>query len=300
MRVSGKLSFMKSSTIFWLVVGAALAGLVGALAWAPDQAQNGPAAIVPAVAPAPPQRRFSDVLRDAPGAGQGLFAPRRANAIYGRNGRIVDLGGGNVAQYLALRMGAARSGDVKAAYEAYQAISVCATIDDPVAEYADPAERAAFLSERQGVVKLCEGISAAQVQERLGFLASAARAGHTGAQVDFYMEGPYGRDIDIAANPDDPVVRQWKAEALGYLERAGNTCDHFSLALLSTAYDAGQLAGRDMVKSMAYSIAADVPRNRAQTEEQLRDRFGAELSAEQFAAARQLGTQLARQSCPGK
>ena len=291
---------MKSSTVFWLAVGAVLVGLGGALAWLPDAVQESPAVLATPAAP-PAQRRFSDVLRDAPGAGgQGLFAPRQANAIYGRNGRIVDLGGATVAQYLALRMGAARGGDVKAAYEVYQAMSVCATTDDPVAEYADPAERAAFLREREGVVKLCEGISAAQVQERLGFLAGAARAGHTGAQVDFYMEGPYGRDIDIAANPDDPVITQWKMDALGYLEQAGNKCDHFSLAVLSNAYDAGQLTGRDMVKSMAYSIAADLPRNKVQSEEQLRSRFGAELSPEQFTAARQLGTQLARQACPGR
>lgn len=293
---------MKSTTIFWLVAGA---GVLGLAAWlAGGQADAEPAVVAAVAAPARPaiapgqQRWFSSVLQAAPG-GEDPGAPAlRADPVYGRNGRVVDLDGKNVAQYLAARMGAARAGDVTAAYQVYQAASICAANDDPVADYHDPAERDRFLQERKRLVALCAGLSAAQVQERLGFLGSAARAGHLGAQVDFYMEGPYGRAVDIAQDPADPTVKQWKADALAYLEHAGGQCDHFSLALLSTVYDAGQLTGRDMVKSMAYSIAADLPRNKVQTETQLRSRFGDELSAAQFAAAQQLGAQLARQACP--
>ncbi|MEJ7807284.1 MAG: hypothetical protein WKG03_15350, partial [Telluria sp.] len=212
--------------------------------------------------------------------------------------RLVDLGNKNVAEYIAARMVAARGDDVKASYEAYQAASICATNDDPIAQYHDQDQRAEFVRERDRTLALCAGMSAAQVQERMRFLGAAARAGHVGAQVDFYMEGPYGRAVDISQNPDDPVIKQWKTEALAHLEQAGATCDHFSLALLSNVYDAGQLTARDMGKSMAYSIAADVPRKKVQTEEQLRTRFGHELSDEQFASARALGAQLAHAACP--
>ncbi|MES2319640.1 MAG: hypothetical protein V4631_19335 [Pseudomonadota bacterium] len=218
--------------------------------------------------------------------------------VHGRNGRAIDLGGLNIAQYIASRVGAARSGDPKAAYEVYQAESVCATNADPVADYQFPAEREKFLRERAGLVKLCEGLSPAQVQERLGFLGTAARAGHIGAQVDFYMEGPFGREFDMAENAADPAVKQWKADAIGYLKQAGDKCDHFALALLATVYDAGQLTERDMRSSMAYSIAAAVPRKKPMSEEQLRSRFGDEMSAEDFHRARQLGEQLALQACP--
>ena len=281
---------------------AAAAGTVWLAAWLNGESEAMPAGAQTAVtraapAAAPGQQRWT--RSSVPGAdARSAFSAPRADAIYGRNGRIVELGGKNVAEYIAARMGAARSGDVKASYEAYQAASICAANDDPVADYYDPAERAAFLRERAQMVMLCAGMSAAQVQERLGFLGAAARAGHLGAQVDFYMEGPYGRQVDIGQHLDDPIVKQWKTEALSHLEQAGSRCDHFSLALLSTVYDAGQLTARDMGKSMAYSIAADVPRKKTQTAEQLHARFGEELSAEQFAGARELGAQLARAACP--
>ena len=166
-----------------------------------------------------------------------------------------------------------------------------------MAEYHEAGEREAFLRERAAMVKLCAGMSPAQVQERLAFLDTAARAGHVGAQIDFYMEGPYGRDFDVADNPGDPTVVQWKTDALAYLKQAGRTCDQFALALLSTVYDAGQLTGRDPEAAMAYSIAAAVPRKKPLAEAQLRERFGDELSAAQFASAQQRGASLAREAC---
>lgn len=220
-------------------------------------------------------------------------------AVFGRNGRAIDLGGLSVSQYIAGRIGAARSGDPKAAYEVYQAESICAANDDPVADYHDPAQKAQFLRERAGLVRLCAGLSPAQVQERLGFLGTAARAGQVAAQVDFYMEGPYGREFDMAQNADDPTVRQWKQDALGYLKQAGGKCDHFALALLSTVYDAGQITERDLRTSIAYRIAAAVPRKKPVNEEQLRSEFGDQLSPADFAGALQLGAQMARQACPG-
>ena len=288
-----------------ILLGAGVA--VGAGIWLAVWLSAEPQTVAPVAAPVqaavkgpalqfPGQRWFSSVPQHA-GA---RHAALEDDTVFGRNGRAIDLGGKNVADYIAARIGAARAGDVKAAYDVYQAASICAANDDPVTNFHDPAERAGFLRKREHTVKLCTGMSAAQVQERLGFLGTAARAGHVGAQVDFYMEGPYGRAIDIDQNPDDPTVKQWKADALAYLERAGNQCDHFSLALLSTVYDGGQLAPRNMGKSMAYSIAADVPRKKVQTEEQLRARFGEELNAEQFASARQLGAQLALVACPAE
>ncbi|MFL6660166.1 MAG: hypothetical protein ACJ8GW_18925 [Massilia sp.] len=220
------------------------------------------------------------------------------HAVYGRNGRAIDLGGLTVAQFIATRVAAARSGDVKSAYEVYQAESICAANQDPLADFLEPSQKEAFLRDRAEQEKLCTGLSAAQVQERLGFLSTAARNGHLGAQVDFYMEGPYGRDFDVASNPDDPIVTTWKGEALDYLKQAGNKCDPFALALLSTVYDAGQLTGRDLRTAMAYSIAAAVPRKKTLTEEQLRERYGEDLSAADFDSARQLGAQLAQQACP--
>ncbi|HEY0061702.1 MAG TPA: hypothetical protein VGC21_06255 [Telluria sp.] len=259
----------------------------------------------PAVAAPAPARRVDQMgwlaSLPQPAPGKDVFpvvADRRAS-VNGRNGRAVDLGGKTVAAYIAERIGKARSGDAAAAYAVYQAESICAANQDPVAQYQDPAEHEAFLREREKLVALCAGVSPAQVQERLGFLDAAARAGNIKAQLDFYTEGPYGREFNMADNATDPTVGKWKEDALAYLKQAGNKCDHFALATLSNVYDAGALTARDMRTAMAYAIAAAVPRKMVLTEEQLRSRFGEDLSAADFEGARQLGATLASQACPG-
>jgi hypothetical protein len=289
---------MNSRTVIFLFACAAALG--GMLAWQLSLPANDVVELAPVARAAPAGAvlpRLTQVQPRWSSSAPQANAPRPNHAIYGRNGRVVDLGGLDVAHYIASRMSAARRGDVKAAYEVYQAVSICAANQDPVAEYHDPAERAQFLAERADQVKLCAGLSPAQVQERLAFLDTAARAGHVGAQIDYYMEGPYGRDFDIAENPGDPTVTQWKSDALTYLQQAGNKCDQFALALLSTVYDAGQLTERDLGASMAYSIAAAVPRKKPLTEAQLRERFGEELSAAQFTSAQQRGAALASEAC---
>lgn len=285
-----------------ICLGVAAAGLgvwLAAGGRAPDPLPSGAGAGRARAAAALAEPRWFASLPDggARNLGPTLAGGNKA-PVYGRNGRVIELGGLTIAQYIGKHIAAARSGDARAAYDVYQAESVCAANDDPVADYADPAELAAFQAERKALATLCAGISPAQVQERLGFLNLAARAGNKAAQIDIYMEGPYGRSVDLDQNPDDPIVRQWKEDALAYLKQAGKQCDHFALALLSTVYDAGQLTTRDMRSAMAYSIAAAIPRQKPLTQEQLRERFGEELSAEDFSGALALGEQLGKEACP--
>lgn len=291
---------MNSRTLIYLAAAAFTGGggwlLMQSAPEAPVVLRAGP----PVQSGAPSQARW---LAAGPGTAPASWADPRASArvgngpAYGRNGRAINLNGLGVAEFIAVRIAAARSGDVNAAYDVYQAASICAATEDPVANFGDPAQREQFLQERVDMVKLCAGMTPAQIQERLGFLASAARAGNLGAQIDFYMEGPYGRALDMEQYAADPTVAQWKQDALGYLKDAGGKCDHFALALLSNAYDAGQLTERDVRTSMAYSIAAAVSRNKHLTEVQLRERFGDELAPPDFSAAMQEGAQLAAQAC---
>ena len=288
---------MKQREASLYLLGVAGFGLALWLAWPAPVRQAAPSTVTAAPAARPrDQVRWLASLPDA-GPSQTLAVPS-ATLVNGRNGRGVDLGGKTVAAYVAERIAKARSGDAQAAYEVYQAESICAANQDPVAEYQDPAEREIFLREREGLVKLCAGISPAQVQERLGFLNAAARAGHLKAQLDFYTEGPYGHEYDMTAGAADPIVIKWKEDALTYLKQAGDQCDHFALATLSNVYDAGTLTERDVRSSMAYAIAASVPQKKVLTEEQLRSRFGEELNAADFESARQFGARLAGQACP--
>ncbi len=213
--------------------------------------------------------------------------------LAGRSGRIVDLGGLDVAHYIALREGAARLGDLKAVYEVYQAVALCANIDQPLPDTQEPADRDQLAQTLARQRALCANISPAQVQERMRYLRQAADGGNAEAQIDYYMEGPAG----AATSPDDPAFKQWSQEAMAYLKAAGDRCNHFALSLLSTVYDAGNIVERDPGLVMAYGVAAARARGVDKTPEQWQRQFGEDLSDADADAALKLSTQLTGGAC---
>jgi hypothetical protein len=296
---------MQTRTTAILATAAAAAGIAAVLALRPAPDAGVPAALpapqvtqaAPAPAAAATKGGWMDPAMLAGGAaGPGDDAP--AKKFYGRNGRPVDFAGKDAAAYIAERAARARTGDLKAAYEAYQAASGCAAAEEPLPEFFNEAEGREAARERERMRKLCANVSPAQIQERMRFLGQAADAGNRDAQIDFYMEGPGGRTVDLQARADDPEVRQWKQQAIGYLQQAGAQCDQFALGLLSNVYDAGQLVPRDPASSMAYTIASNNARSHPLSEDQLRRRFGDELAPAAFDAALQAGARLAAASCP--
>ncbi|AMO93097.1 hypothetical protein CFter6_0366 [Collimonas fungivorans] len=230
--------------------------------------------------------------------GNGLAPlPLPSAPVYARNGRQVDLGGLTAQQYISKWNSLARAGDKDAAYNVYQATAVCASNDEPAPAYRSTAELEQFQTERKKILALCEGVNPAQLQERLSFLAVAARAGKVEAQIDYFMEGPYGRDTDLAKNAEDPVVQQWKTEAVTELKSAAGQGEPFALALLSQVYDAGELLPRDARLSLAYKVAEADARNSVLSEEQLRRNAGAQMSDADFSSALQTGRQIASACC---
>lgn len=218
-------------------------------------------------------------------------------AVYARSGRQVDLGGLSALAYMEKWNTLARAGDKDAAYNVYQAAAVCASNDEPAPAYGSSAELEQFQAERRKLLALCQGVNAAQLQERLSFLAVAARAGKVEAQIDYFMEGPYGRDTDLAKSADDPVVQHWKTEAVTELKSAAGQGEPFALALLSQVYDAGELLPRDEKLSLAYKVAEADARNSVLSEDQLRRNAGAQMSDADFASALQTGKQIAAACC---
>jgi hypothetical protein len=292
---------MQIRTIVILAAAATAAGLGAVLALRTGPEPSQPAApAAPAIAAAPAKGSWMDPrMLAARGAGPADdFVAAPATVFYGRNGRPVDFGGKDAAAYIAERAARARTGDLKAAYEAYQAASGCAAAEDPLPDFFSESELQAAERERDRLRKLCANVSPAQLQERMRFLGQLADAGNRDAQVDFYMEGPGGKPVDLQARADDPDVQRWKEQAVAYLQQAGAGCDQFALGLLSNVYDAGQLVARDPGRSMAYTIASNAARRHPLTEEQLRRRFGEELAPADFNAAVQAGAQLAASSCP--
>jgi hypothetical protein len=214
-----------------------------------------------------------------------------ARPLVARNGRIVDLGGLDVAQYIAQREGAARLGDMKAIYEVYQAEALCANLDAPLPDLMDDADREQLTRARTHQRALCSNVSPAQVQERLHYLKLAADAGNADAQIDFAMEAP------ATLNADDPAVAQWKQDAIGYLKAAGMHCNAYALGLLSNAYDAGSLAEPNPVLAMAYNIASARARSIEKTPAQWAQQFGEGMSDADVDAALKQGMQLADGAC---
>lgn len=286
---------MDSRISTWLVA-AGIVACVAAYAWRPGAA--------PAPTPAPVHTAVAAGKRPswfafAPSMPSlaSLAAQEPERPLVGSNGRIVDLGGLDVAQYIAQREGAARLGNMKAVYEVYQAEALCANVDQPLPDTQDAADRDQLARARARQRTLCANISPAQVQERMRYLKLAADAGNAEAQIDYFMEGPAGHPIDLAASADDPVVKQWKQEATTYLKAAGDHCNPYALSLLSNAYDAGSMVERDPGLLVAYGVAAARPRNIDKTAAQWRQQFGDELSDADFDAALRLGAKLADGAC---
>jgi hypothetical protein len=260
--------------------------LVLALGWR-GQAGVGeaPAAVVaePAVrspAPAlPPEPRASaaalSLTLQAP-----LAAP--APALFGMNGRVVDLQGLGVAALLDARLPAARQGDAQAAYAVYQALALCATLDEAGAGAG---------VEQAAVQARCTGVSLRQRQERQQWLNQAAAAGLVDAQVDFYVDG---RRSQGAAVPEDPA---WKAEALTHLQHAATACDLYALGQLATLNGSGELAPPHAGEAVRYAVAASLARGQAPSAERLREDFAPDLGEANFLAAWASGQELARTAC---
>ena len=220
-----------------------------------------------------------------------------SNIIYGRNGRVVDFGGLTASEFISKWSALARTGNKEAAYQAYQAESVCANNDDPITKFESKADQDESQRDREELQKLCVGVTPAQVQERLYFLSMAAKSGNVKAQIDFYMEGPYGKSIDLVANRDDPIVQQWKDSAVLNLKAAAQQGEPFAMALLAQVYLAGELLPLDTKMSLTYTVADAVVRNVNLSEEQLRKRFGSQMSAEDFETALQAGKHIANECC---
>lgn len=216
-------------------------------------------------------------------------------AIFARNGRIVDLQGLSAADYIAQWSTRARTGDAQAAYNVFQAADICASASEPMPPMQSGDDQQAMLKEHAELQRICKNVTPAQIAERMNFLSAAARAGNHDAQVDFYMEGPNGRQTQ--AGETDDATTQWKQQSLAYLQAAATSGDTFSLGLLANAYDAGLLSAPDAKLSLAYTVADMMARNVTATPSILHNRFGGQLSDADFNAGMQLGAQIAAQCC---
>jgi hypothetical protein len=166
--------------------------------------------------------------------------------------------------------GLAAARDPVKAFEAYRLLFECAAFNgehdrlifDPEAvRHPEPGRvpglRGMNEAEKQAAARLCSGMTERQRQSRLDYLAVAARAGVPGAALAFAREGPFGDPSALRTRPDDPLVREWKAQAAALLARAAETdADFGTLMFLQDGSEGGsEVIDRNPQLAFRYGIA---------------------------------------------
>lgn len=234
------------------------------------------------------------------------IATRPRTQLLSRSGAPVDLDGLTVQAFIDRWSQSARTGNAKAAYRIYQAEALCARAaenerslrDD--ASLGEGAERESIEAHTKALEELCIGTSPAEADERLQFLTQAARSGDANAQIDFFMEGPYGKPYELQADDPDPNVIAWKVQSLDFLKQAAMQNHRDALEFLSMAYFNGLLVREDLEASLTYEIALARASNKDPDLALLAAQLIRQLPESSVARARVAGETLYRQCCSNR
>jgi hypothetical protein len=189
-----------------------------------------------------------------------VVIPPRAE-LFSASGAPVDLDGLTVRGFIDRWSRAARIGDADAAYRVYEAEALCARAAEneqmlrTQSLAPDDGLREAIEASNETLAALCNGVSPAEIAERLVFLTQAARSGNAHAQLDFYAEGPSGRLYEWRADERDPNVGTWKSQAIAFLKQAAMQNNRDALEALAVAYFNGVVVPQDFETSLTYEIA---------------------------------------------
>ncbi|MGK5054518.1 hypothetical protein [Janthinobacterium sp. RB2P8] len=154
------------------------------------------------------------------------------------------------------RLGA--SGRAEDAYAAFNLIDDCIVFQResrlPGLEFELGREMTA--EEKVAQQQLCAGLTQRQRDDRLGYLATAAKAGVPGAATLFLSEGPFGDRSALRNRPDDPLVQAWKRQAIAQLTAQADEAELTSVATLMMAYlRDGEVVQKDATQAYGYLLA---------------------------------------------
>ena len=224
--------------------GIALAALAAALAlayWpAPDRSTPGEAGGATGAASAPPGRSLAAYFN--PGASPSA-APAAAPEPVTLARQLDRL---------------AASGKPEDAYAAYNLLDDCIAFQQegrlPALEFELGREMTA--EEKAAQRQLCAGLTQRQREDRLAYLATAARAGVPGAATLFLSEGPFGDRSALRNRPDDPLVQAWKQQAIAQLTAQADNAELSSVSTLMMAYlRDGDVVRKDAPHAYGYLLA---------------------------------------------
>ena len=154
------------------------------------------------------------------------------------------------------RLGA--SGRAEDAYAAFNLIDDCIVFQResrlPGMELELGREMTA--EEKAAQQQLCAGLTQRQREDRLAYLATAAKAGVPGAATLFLSEGPFGDRSALRNRADDPLVQAWKRQAIAQLTVQADEADLSSVATLMMAYlRDGEVVQKDAPQAYGYLLA---------------------------------------------
>jgi hypothetical protein len=225
-----------NSKLTGIAIAAAIAAVLALVYWpAPD---GGTPQAGAAAAGAPPGRSLASYLAiDAAPAAGAAPAPV------------------TLAQQLA-RLGA--SGKPEDAYAAYNLLDDCISFEKegrlPGLEFELGREMTA--EEKAAQRQLCAGLTQRQREDRLDYLATAAKAGVPGAATLFLSEGPFGDRSALRNRPDDPLVQAWKRQAIAQLTAQADEAELTSVSTLMMAYlRDGDVVHKDAPQAYGYLLA---------------------------------------------
>ncbi|MEG1117820.1 MAG: hypothetical protein RSE46_22485 [Janthinobacterium sp.] len=154
------------------------------------------------------------------------------------------------------RLGA--SGKPEDAYAAYNLLDDCIVFQResrlPGLEFELGREMTA--EEKTAQQQLCAGLTQRQREDRLAYLAAAAKAGVPGAATLFLSEGPFGDRSALRNRPDDPLVQAWKRQAIAQLTAQADEAELSSVSTLMMAYlRDGEVVRKDASQAYGYLLA---------------------------------------------
>lgn len=152
----------------------------------------------------------------------------------------------------------AATGKPEDSFRAYNLIDDCMTFQRlgtlPFLHFPDNTEMTA--AEKAAQARQCASLTELHRRARIDYLAAAAKAGVAGANVAFMVAGPFGDRDALTTRPDDPLVLEWKQQALAQLTSEAMKGDIASLDTLWTGHLSGWIAiPRDPVLAYTYHAA---------------------------------------------
>lgn len=131
--------------------------------------------------------------------------------------------------------------------------------------FAFPVFREMTVTEKSDEVKLCSGLTERLKTASLENLSYAVKNGVSGAAIAFLQAGPFGDKSALESRPNDPLIIEWKKQAIAQLTEIANNGDYMSVLVLANEYDSSNgVVENNPSLAFTYAIAT----------RQFDDRFG--------------------------